>query len=191
MYADDTQIYVSFNPRSPGACRAALRQLQHCITDLRGGTETSRQCFADICKSRQSRFGSKSRIYCRIDALKTINTAQIHLDNKHRQLILPICTRFIANLTLQTLADIGQLVYVPPLSNWMSTNMLKLNPTESEFFIAGTSQGLQKLPSSVVLKIGDTLIRPVTTVRNLGILFEAHMSMSSHINSLICKLPSP
>ena len=75
---------------------------------VRGGTETNRQCFADICKSRQSRFGSKSRIYCRIDALKTINTVQKHLDNKHRQLILPICTRFIANLTLQTLADIGK-----------------------------------------------------------------------------------
>ena len=77
---------------------------------LRGGTETNRQCFADICKSRQSQFGSKSRIYCRIDALKTINTAQRHLDNKHRQLILPICTRFIANLTLQTLADICKLL---------------------------------------------------------------------------------
>ena len=28
VYADDTQIYVSFSPRSPGACRAALRQLK-------------------------------------------------------------------------------------------------------------------------------------------------------------------
>ena len=71
VYADDTQIYVSFNPRSPGACRAALLQLEHCITDL---------------------------------------------------------------------------------SDWMSTNMLKLNPTKTEFFIAVTSQGLQKLPSYVVLK---------------------------------------
>ena len=77
---------------------------------IRGGTETNRQCFADICKSRQSRFGSKSRIYCRIDALKTINIAQRHLDNRHRQLILPICTRFTANLTLQTLADIGKVL---------------------------------------------------------------------------------
>ena len=34
VYADDTQIYVFFNPRSPGACLAALRQLEHCITDL-------------------------------------------------------------------------------------------------------------------------------------------------------------
>ena len=74
---------------------------------IRGGTETNRQCFTDICKSRQSRFGSKSGMYCRIDTLKTINTAQRHVDNKHRQLILPICIRFIANLALPTLADIG------------------------------------------------------------------------------------
>ena len=94
VYADDTQIYVSFNPRSPGACRAALRQLEHCITDL---------------------------------------------------------------------------------SDWMSMNMLKLNPTKNEYFIAGTSQGLQKLPSSVVLKISDSVIKPATTVRNLGILFDAQI----------------
>ena len=34
VYPDDTQIYVAFNPRSPWACRAALPQLEHCITDL-------------------------------------------------------------------------------------------------------------------------------------------------------------
>ena len=87
--------------------------------NLRGGTETNRQCFADIWKSRQSQFGSKSRIYCRIDALKTINTVQRHLDNKHRQLILPICTRFIANWfcrLLQISAKRCRLVYVPPLT---------------------------------------------------------------------------
>ena len=65
----------------------------------------------------------KSRIYCRIDALKAINTAQRHLDNKHRQLILPICTRFIANLTFvdscRYLQSVAELVYVPPL---ISTN---------------------------------------------------------------------
>ena len=78
------------------------------MCSIRGGTETNRQCFADMCKSRQSRFGSKSRIYFPIDALNTLNKTQRHLDNKHRQLILPICTRFITNLTLQTLADIGK-----------------------------------------------------------------------------------
>ena len=87
--------------------KGLLRNCTKSGTQLRGGTETNRQCFTDICKIRQSRFGSKSGIHCRIDALKIINTAQRHVDNKHRQLILPICTRFIANLALPTLADIG------------------------------------------------------------------------------------
>ena len=56
--------------------------------------KTNRQCFADICKSRQSRFGSKSRIYGRIDSLKTINTAQRHLDNKYCLFsVLSLCCR--------------------------------------------------------------------------------------------------
>ena len=33
-YADDTQLYVSFNPRSPQACQNALLQLKRCISDL-------------------------------------------------------------------------------------------------------------------------------------------------------------
>ena len=114
----------------------------------RGGTETNRQCFADICKSRQSRFGSKSRIYCRIDALKTINTAQRQLDNKHRQLILPICTRFIANLALPILADIGKAL---PISfratpNWIFAKLMHdriqriLDPTPTTNRIPRTSQ---------------------------------------------------
>jgi hypothetical protein len=67
----------------------------------------------------------------------------------------------------------------------MSVNKLKLNPTKTEFFIAGTHQGLKKLPHDVVLKLGDDTIKPSTTVRNLGMKFDAHMSMTPHINSLI------
>ena len=33
-YADDTQIYVSFNPRTPGAPEVALQKLQSCIAEL-------------------------------------------------------------------------------------------------------------------------------------------------------------
>ena len=64
-------------------------------------------------------------------------------------------------------------------------NMLKLNPTKTNLFIAGSSQGHQKLPSYVVLKINYSVIKPATTVRNTGILFDTQMSMSSHINSPI------
>lgn len=35
QYADDTQLYVSFNPKVTGAAEGALDRLQHCISDLK------------------------------------------------------------------------------------------------------------------------------------------------------------
>ena len=106
LYADDTQIYISFNPRIPGAHQLALQKLETCIADL---------------------------------------------------------------------------------SNWMNVNKLKLNPAKTEFLISGTSQGLNKLPP-VELKLENSTIKPTTSVRNLGIILDAHMSMTQHINSLISSL---
>ena len=34
VYADDTQMYISFNPRVPGACQNALSKLELCINEL-------------------------------------------------------------------------------------------------------------------------------------------------------------
>lgn len=34
-YADDTQLYLSFNPKLPGAAETALDKLQQCVSDLR------------------------------------------------------------------------------------------------------------------------------------------------------------
>ena len=73
---------------------------------------------------------------------------------------------------------------ITELSNWMSVNKLKLNHGKTEFFIAGTTQGLNKLPP-VTLKVGDDMIQPSSSVRNLGIIFDNHMSMTKHVNSLI------
>ena len=67
----------------------------------------------------------------------------------------------------------------------MSVNKLKLNPTKTEFFIAGTHQGLKTLPHDVAFRLGDDTIKPSTTVRILGMKFDAHMTMTPHINSLI------
>ena len=54
------------------------------------------------------------------------------------------------------------------LMYWMTVNKLKLKHNKTEFFIAGTTQGLKKLPL-VKLKVGNDMIIPSTSVRNLGI----------------------
>ena len=69
------------------------------------------------------------------------------------------------------------------LKSWMTENMLKLNNNKTEFFVA-TSPHFNRLMPSVQLHIGDEIITPTKTVRNLGIVFDNLMSMSSQITSL-------
>ena len=66
----------------------------------------------------------------------------------------------------------------------MTSYKLKLNHSKTEFFIAGTAQGLNKLPS-IELKVGNNIIKPSASVRNLGIVLDSHMSMTQQVNSLI------
>ena len=69
------------------------------------------------------------------------------------------------------------------LKSWMTENMLKLNNNKTEFFVA-TSPHFNRLMPSVQLHIGDEIITPTKTVRNLGIVFDNLMSMSPQITSL-------
>ena len=62
--------------------------------------------------------------------------------------------------------------------------MLKLNPTKTEFFNAGTSQGLQKLPSSAVLKgcgMGPWLVL-------VSPCFRENVVATCKIGSFLCSL---
>jgi hypothetical protein len=68
---------------------------------------------------------------------------------------------------------------------WMTNNMLMLNDTKTEFFVAVSRNNQHKM-SPVHLQIGAESVQPSDTVRNLGILFDTHMSMSPHISGL-CK----
>ena len=104
LYADDTQLYVSFDPKIPGDLENALDKLQRCVSDIR---------------------------------------------------------------------------------NWMMVNKLKLNDAKTEFFIASSPHNYKKLPN-LQLEVGDMKIDPSEVIRNLGVLFDRHMTMSNHISS-VCR----
>ena len=107
LYADGTQILISFNPKEPGpSMKLALRKLELCISEL---------------------------------------------------------------------------------NNWMCLNKLKLSSNKTEFFVAGTIQTLSSL-SLVELKVGDSIIKPSDTVRNLGIILDSGLSMIPHINSMVSSI---
>ena len=103
-YADDHQLYVSFQPRNAADQDSAVSSLQNCIAEVRA---------------------------------------------------------------------------------WMLVNKLKINDSKTEFLILGSKQQLQKVNIKGV-QVGDENIEPVTSVRNLGVIFDQNLAMDKHI-SKVCR----
>ena len=74
---------------------------------------------------------------------------------------------------------------ISEIKNWMSNNMLLLNDDKTEFFVAANPR-LVNILSDISIIIGNTVIRPSPSVRNLGVTFDTAMTMSNHISS-VCK----
>ena len=63
---------------------------------------------------------------------------------------------------------------------WMLSNNWKLM---TEFLLIGSKQQLQKVTIQGVW-VGCDLITPVTSVRNLGVIFDQHLRMDKHITKI-------
>ena len=74
------------------------------------------------------------------------------------------------------------------IKRWMSRTMLKLNNSKTEFFIAISPRNQWKLPDGIELKIGTECVKPSSTVRNLGVVFDTHLTILYHINNLCTSL---
>ena len=61
-----------------------------------------------------------------------------------------------------------------------------INDAKTEFVIIGTRQKLEKTSIESII-IGDTLIKPLESVRNLGSWFDAYMRMNVHIGKICSK----
>ena len=67
------------------------------------------------------------------------------------------------------------------ISSWMSANFLALNPSETEFFLVGTPQQLLKLNGKTLSLSSGIKISPVSSVRNLGVILDKHLTFHEHI----------
>ena len=67
---------------------------------------------------------------------------------------------------------------ISDIQSWMTCNMLKLNNDKTEFFVALSPFNKRRMPA-VKLHIGNTVIEPTETVRNLGVILDTQMSMST------------
>ena len=77
---------------------------------------------------------------------------------------------------------------IQAIRSWMTKDKIRMNDNKTEFM----SIGARKQPAKVNIdgfSVGESIIAPVTSVRNLGSWFDQNLSMIPHINK-ICKAAS-
>ena len=68
------------------------------------------------------------------------------------------------------------------ISSWMASNFLSLNPAETEFLLIRPPAQLSKIDNPTLTISSNTTIQPVSSARNLGIIFDSNLSFSDHIS---------
>ena len=63
---------------------------------------------------------------------------------------------------------------------------MKLNASKTQLIVFGSRPNLRLLPP-VTVTIDDTLIRESPTAKNLGVIFDRHLSFDSHIDYVVRK----
>ena len=74
---------------------------------------------------------------------------------------------------------------VSDVSSWSAAKQLQLNATKTEILWFGSETKLRKLsPENRVISVGQSVIQPVTVVRDLGVLIDGELSMRQHVTRL-------
>ena len=69
------------------------------------------------------------------------------------------------------------------IRTWMFTHQLKINDNKTEFLILGSNKMLSKV-NIQSLTVGQTKINSVTSVTNLGVIFDKNLSMDLQVNNI-------
>ena len=67
------------------------------------------------------------------------------------------------------------------ITNWMTTNKLKLNTDKTKLLILYSRF---RLPPQL-LSIGTDIIKPTNKARNIGVIFDNTVTMSFYINNIV------
>ena len=64
------------------------------------------------------------------------------------------------------------------------SNRLQLNPSKTEVLWCSSARRQHQIPTGPV-RVGDTSVQPVQTVRDLGVYIDADVTMSAHIAAVV------
>ena len=74
---------------------------------------------------------------------------------------------------------------VEDIHRWCASRRLQLNPTKTEVIWFGTAASLRKIMNTdLTLHVGSDVIKPVSVVRDLGVLLDQELSMKQHISKV-------
>ena len=73
---------------------------------------------------------------------------------------------------------------IEKIRRWLIHDRLLLNDDKTEFIIIGTRQQLEKL-QAMNIKVGSSVIKPSSQVKNLGSWFDPNLNMRHRTN--VCK----
>ena len=76
------------------------------------------------------------------------------------------------------------LACIDDVSQWLSSNRLRLNPEKTEFIWFASPHHMKDI-SIDDLSVGTALIRPSIEVRNLGVMFDNSLNLRSHVTRVV------
>jgi hypothetical protein len=113
-----------------------------------------------------------------LSSLLSASSAKHHLYADDTQLFISFTPQTFTS-TIHSLQNTIEAV-----ANWMSSNLLCLNQSKSEFMVFGLPKQTSKINQPSLVMPDNTILLPVDNARNLGIIFDTHLTFSNHISAL-------
>ena len=75
---------------------------------------------------------------------------------------------------------------ISEVREWCTSHRFQLNDAKTELIWFGSRANITKLASSdCSLLVGGNIIKPSTTVRDLGVLLDSELSLKQHVNKVV------
>jgi len=70
------------------------------------------------------------------------------------------------------------------IRRWLTTNHLQLNDSKTEVMLISTPQ-MRTRVGSITLRVGNEDISPASTIKNLGVIMDQHLTMEANVNQIV------